>query len=274
MTTCRVDHIDFRNNGLITKIWGGPGWVFTHAITFGYPINPTEEQKKQYRDFFVSLGNVLPCRFCRESYQKFITTGETMLSDEVLENRETLTKWFYRIHEAVNEKLQIDYGVTYEDLANRFESFRARCNMSDPAVKGCITPLDYKAFSYKKLNQIDCPIVPLELAEPFIKLAKIRKVDDKYFVFLRLVYKFNGDFTKLKEQKAWVIRNKFCHRQIRLMRESAIPSLEENGIWKDTPTIEELKLFLLLCSNLNRSEIANCLVLLSKNPNYLSEIAK
>lgn len=272
MSVCNVDHTDNRNNGLITKIWGGPGWTFVHAITFGYPIDPTTEQKKHYKDYFILLGYVLPCRFCRESYQKFISEGKTALTEAVLENRETLTRWLYEVHEEVNHKLEIDYGVTYENLVNRFEGFRARCNMADPLIKGCVTPLDYKAFSYKKLNQIDCPIVPFELANPFIKLAKIRNIDKKYFAYEQLIDYFKGNFTELKKQESWDDRNKFCQKQIKFIRESGISSIEENGKWKGTPCIEELKLFLFLCSNLNRTEITNCLIVLSKNSYYLSKI--
>ena len=24
-------------NGMMTKVWGPPGWLFLHCITFGYP---------------------------------------------------------------------------------------------------------------------------------------------------------------------------------------------------------------------------------------------
>jgi len=34
------------NNGLITKIWGPPTWDCLHSFTFGYPVHPTDEQKK------------------------------------------------------------------------------------------------------------------------------------------------------------------------------------------------------------------------------------
>jgi hypothetical protein len=271
---CQVDQFDNRNNGLITKIWGPPGWIFLHSITFGYPVNPTEEQKKQYYDFFVSIGNILPCRFCRESYQKFIAKGETALTEEALENRESLTKWFYRIHEAVNKKLEINYEVTYDEMAHRYESFRARCDMKDPQIKGCITPLDYKAFSYKALSNIDCPVIPFVLALPFYHLAQIRNLDAKYFSFFSLVIYLQGNLKKLKKQESWEYRNKFCQKQIKYMRESGISCLETQGEWKGTPTKEELKLLLFLSSNMNLTEIINCIKELALNPFYLQGLMK
>jgi hypothetical protein len=40
------------NNGLITKIWGESAWIFGHSITFGYPINPSIEQRNNYKNYF------------------------------------------------------------------------------------------------------------------------------------------------------------------------------------------------------------------------------
>ena len=271
MQECPIDHhqSDYKNNGLITKIWGEPGWTFNHAATFGYPLEPTDEQKIKYKNYFISLGDVLPCRYCRESYQIMITTGDTALTDEVLENRETLTKWFWRVHNAVNDKLEVDYGFTYEDLIEKYESFRAKCGKPTQTAKGCVAPLDYKAFSFKKLYYKDAPIVPLQTVKPFIKLAEIRGLDPKYFTFLDLAFALNGDFTLLKKQKSWPLRNKFCQKRIISMRENAIPSIEEDGIWKGTPTMDELKLLMFLSSNLNRTELADVTKTLESNEYYL-----
>lgn len=255
MTDCTIDHSDYRNNGLITKIWGQPGWIFNHAVTFSYPLKPTSEQKAKYRNYFIALGDVLPCRYCRESYQKLITHGITALTDDVLESRETLTKWFYQVHEAVNNKLEINYGLTYDDVVDRYESFRARCGKPNITEKGCTVPLDYKAFSFKKLYYFDAPIVSLDKIKNFITIAKIRKINLIQFDFIELAQILNGDFDKLKQQPCWIYRNKFCQHMIKYMRQNAIPSIEESGIWYGTPTIDELYLLMFLSSNLNQSEI-------------------
>ena len=44
-----------KNNGLMTKIWGPSGWEFLHSVSFGYPIEPTAEQKKIIKIFFIVL---------------------------------------------------------------------------------------------------------------------------------------------------------------------------------------------------------------------------
>lgn len=253
MIDCNINHDDHKNNGLLTKIWGGPGWTFNHSVTFGYPLMPTEEDKLQYKNYFISLGNVLPCRFCRDSYKKFIISDETALTDEVMKNRETLTKWFYNIHEAVNKKLEINYGVTYDDVIEKYESFRAKCGKKD--INGCSAPLNNKAFSFNKLYCMDAPIVPLNIIKPFINLAFMRGLNKKYFIFYDMACKLNGNFTELKKQKYWITRNKICVRQIKYMREQSIPSVETSGLWIGTPTLDELKLLVFLSSNLNKTEL-------------------
>lgn len=271
MASCDTDN---KNNGLITKIWGGSGWIFGHSVTFGYPLEPTTEQKATYKQFFILFGKVLPCKYCRESYDKFISESDTKLTTDTMENRHTLTKWFYLIHEAVNKKLGIDYGITYDDVVCKYESFRAKCGPSTPntPIQGCVAPLDYKAFSYKKLYQIDCPIFSLELSGPFILLAKIRKLDSHLFKFYDLISNVKGDFSSIKKSNDWENRNYYCQKQIIHMRESAIPSLEPYGIWKNTPTIDELKLLIHLSSNLNKRELSNCIRKLMTNQKYLSKI--
>ena len=252
MKVCK-GHSDYQNNGLITKIWGEPAWIANHAITFGYPLDPSDEQKKKYRNYFTSLGDVLPCRYCRESYQVIISTGDTALTDEALKNRESLTKWFYRVHEKVNQKLEIDYGLTYEDIVDKYESFRARCGKPKVGEKGCIVPLDYKAMSFKKLYYRDCPIIPIEFVEPFIKQAKARGMPEYYFLFIKLAKLLNNDYTQLKKQSSWTERNNLCYNIIKHMRTNNIPSLESDGI----PSTYELILLLFLSSNLNKTELKN-----------------
>lgn len=261
-----------KNNGLITKIWGGAGWIFGHSITFGYPLEPNPLQKQQYMDFFTLFGAVLPCKYCRESYVKFISEGDTRLDLSVMTNRESLTKWFYRVHEAVNQKLGIDYGVTYADVVARYESCRARCGSTDNKMQGCVAPLDYKAFSYKKINQIDCPIYSFQISAPFVILARARGIAGDLFAFYNLLLNNEGDFTKIKDTEEWTERNKYCRKQIIHMRESGRKSIETDGQWIHTPTIDELKLLIHLSSNLNKQEIADCIRNLMLNKSYVSKI--
>ena len=104
-----------------TKDWGPPMWVSLHTITFGYPENPSKQDKKNYKEFFWGLQYVLPCSYCRDSYAKFI---KCIPIDDYLGSRTCLTYWMYLIHDQVNKKL----GTTsplFEKVQDRYERMRA-----------------------------------------------------------------------------------------------------------------------------------------------------
>ena len=138
------------DNGMITKIWGPAGWLFLHCITFGYPntINPNNPdhlaKKNDYYNFFYYLGKVLPCKYCRDSYHKFMNI--LPLHDK-LNNRHDICKWLYDIHNMVNNKLDITNIPTFNNIQKQYESYRAKCtndkntegfNNNNIAPVGCI----------------------------------------------------------------------------------------------------------------------------------------
>ena len=41
----------YSGDGFLTTVWGPAAWHLLHTISFNYPVEPTSEQKKQYRDF-------------------------------------------------------------------------------------------------------------------------------------------------------------------------------------------------------------------------------
>jgi len=242
------------NNGLITKIWGPHQWIAFHCIIAGYPINPTDEQKKTYKEYFINLGKVLPCRYCRDSYAQFIQSGDSKLNDYCMKNRYTLKKWGFNLHNAVNNKLGIDYGVTFDDYNSKYEAFRAKCtkNKTKTKVKGCVVPLNDKAYSYKMAKCKDCPVIDHNIAKKFIHYAKIRKINPREFYILKKIKNDNKlkYYLTNKTCDFWTKRNEECANIISNMRINGINSLENFGQWKDLPTIDELKLILRLSSNL------------------------
>jgi hypothetical protein len=79
--------------------WGNNAWIFLHCVTYCYPENPTELEKKHYCSFFSSLGKVLPCPNCRKHYMEWY---KKFPCNKFLENRTTLSKWLYELHNFVN----------------------------------------------------------------------------------------------------------------------------------------------------------------------------
>ena len=57
----------YSGDGFLTSVWGPAQWHMLHTISFNYPVKPTLEEKKQYRNYVISLQNILPCGACRKN---------------------------------------------------------------------------------------------------------------------------------------------------------------------------------------------------------------
>ena len=229
------------NNGLITSIWGPPTWESFHSITFGYPINPSEQEKQDYLAYFKLLGKVLPCIYCRESYQKFISESNTKLDMNVVFSRETLTRWGHRLHDSVNNKLGVDYGDTYEELCYKYESYRAICTVLE---KGCSMPLDMKAKSYQKADIRRAPIIDKKYSfglRDHAKKLKLHNYD-----------KFLNYYSNLKRNtEEWGKRDLIARRIIKYMRKNGACALDS----EDLPSKYEMMLISMLSTSLEKSQL-------------------
>lgn len=146
-------------DGMLTTVWGPNIWLFLHTVSFNYPVDPTPEDKQHYRDFIINLQYVLPCKYCRMNLKKNFKKLPIQMSD--MKNRETFSKYVYRLHELINDMLGKKSGLSYCDVRERFEHFRARCTVDQimeekktKKEKGCVEPL------YGKKSKCITKIVP------------------------------------------------------------------------------------------------------------------
>jgi len=59
-----------------------------------------------------------------------------------MKNRDTFSRYIYHLHELINKMLGKKSGLTYCDVRERYEHFRARCTVNEPVKeKGCTEPL-------------------------------------------------------------------------------------------------------------------------------------
>jgi hypothetical protein len=117
-------------DGMLTPVWGPSLWHFLHTMSFNYPVNPTDEDKKNYRNYIIHLQYVLPCRFCRENLTKNLKLFP--ITDKAMKNRESFSRYIYELHELINKMLGKNSGLTYCDVRERYEHFRARCTDDVP----------------------------------------------------------------------------------------------------------------------------------------------
>jgi hypothetical protein len=127
-------------DGMLTSVWGPSIWHYLHIMSFNYPVNPSEKDKKNYLNFIINLKNVLPCKYCRINLKtNFKSLPLTM---ECMQNRETFSRYIYDLHELINKMLNKTSNLSYCDVKERYEHFRARCMDEHP-----------KIFKINKLNK-------------------------------------------------------------------------------------------------------------------------
>ena len=169
------------NDGMITSVWGPALWHFLHTMSFNYPVNPTNDDKKYYKNFIVNLKYVLPCKHCRINLKTNLKQLPITLAD--MKNRDTYSRYVYNLHELINKMLNKKSNLTYCKVRERYEHFRARCTDTPPSLfkftklsklskftrkkeKGCTEPL-YGTKSKCMIN-----IVPQNTKGATIKIDK------------------------------------------------------------------------------------------------------
>jgi hypothetical protein len=173
------------SDGMLTTVWGPSMWHYLHTMSFNYPVNPTSEEKKNYRNFILNLKYVLPCKYCRMNLKTNFKQLPIKMCD--MRNRDTFSKYVYNLHELVNKMLNKTSNLSYCDVRERYEHFRARCTDDKPKLfkykpyhyayqsktrrnrpkeKGCTEPL------YGKKSKCIINIVPQEEKGPSIQIDK------------------------------------------------------------------------------------------------------
>ena len=155
-------------DGMLTSVWGPPMWHYLHTMSFNYPVNPSKEDKVNYRNFVISLQKVLPCKYCRINLVN--NMKQLPLTESDMASRHTFSLYIYNLHELVNKMLKKTSNMTFCQVRERYEHFRARCTEENPKLikvvtdfhkkkdteKGCTEPL------YGKKAKCLLKIVPQE----------------------------------------------------------------------------------------------------------------
>ena len=133
---------DFKSgDGMLTTVWGPGMWHYLHTMSFNYPIHPTPMEKKNYRNFILSLQHVLPCKYCRINFKHNLK--RLPLTMHCMKNRHTFSIYVYKLHELINKMLKKKSNLTYDEVRNRYEHLRARC----------ANPKKNKIFPFRKTQK-------------------------------------------------------------------------------------------------------------------------
>ena len=94
------------------EFWGPSGWRFIHSVSFTYPEDPTNEEKKRYIDFILNLQHILPCFACRKHLRDNLRNLN--FNSNHMKNRNTFSRFCVALHNEVNDilgKPKMDYEV-------------------------------------------------------------------------------------------------------------------------------------------------------------------
>jgi len=105
-----------------TTEWGRPLWIFLHSMSFNAPDKCSKIEQENYNRFFNTLGDLLPCKYCRDSYKLFLMY---LPIEEYSHERSALTYWLYIIHNLVNLKLNKVSDISFKDVVQIYEDKRA-----------------------------------------------------------------------------------------------------------------------------------------------------
>jgi hypothetical protein len=100
------------------NIWGSHLWFSLHTISFAYPIKPTINDQNNYKNFFVSLQNVIPCSVCQRNYKRHILEHPI---DKHLNSRKDLVYWLIDIHNMVNSEIGKKF-MSYDVVLKKYEN--------------------------------------------------------------------------------------------------------------------------------------------------------
>ena len=170
--------VDYNSNdGMVTNIWGPSLWHVLHTISFNYPVNPTSADKKNYKQFILSLRDVLPCRACRENFADNIK--QIPLKSDVFKNRKNFSKWVFKLHNHVNKMTGKKFDKTYNETRDLYENFRARCTKegNSKLESGCGESL------YGVKSKITMSIVPKENKTKTFNMSEKCRVKKKNYNF-------------------------------------------------------------------------------------------
>jgi len=142
-----------------TVKWGKAMWIPLHAITFNYPLKPTQADKDKYSSYFRQTGHILPCKYCRKSYIAYM---KEIPIEPFLDTREGVCYWLFTIHNLVNHKLYKPLEK-FSDVIVKYEKMRAKC--------GSVRKNDvkYKSCAKKFYKNVDRRIIVqfLENTQPY-----------------------------------------------------------------------------------------------------------
>jgi hypothetical protein len=136
---------------LESKVWGPKAWFFIDSVCLSYPLNPTQLEKQQYKNFFNSFPIILPCGKCRIHFNEYIIKHP--LDDTVLSSKDNLIRWILNAHNNIRINNPIKLEEYYSYYNNKYnidvkkDTCKSTCGLKHPLQDNNIDDNKYKFIS-------------------------------------------------------------------------------------------------------------------------------
>jgi hypothetical protein len=105
------------------KIWGPHYWFFLHTIAITFPHHPNAITKKKYYDLIQNLPLFIPQEEVSSYFSKLLDAYPVT---PYLDNRESIVRWTWFIHNKINEKLEKPKISLEEFYVKYYENYKTR----------------------------------------------------------------------------------------------------------------------------------------------------
>jgi len=115
------------NGGFKTKWWGKYVWRLIHLIPLNIPTEGASKQRQEdIKYFFVALSKVLPCRACRDEFQKLLRSKTLGINRKAwFATRESGFRYTVKLHATVNKRLRKPYTNDFRHWRKHYEKMRS-----------------------------------------------------------------------------------------------------------------------------------------------------
>jgi hypothetical protein len=144
------------------NIWGSHLWFSLHTISLNYPLKPNKIDKRDYKNFFINLQEVIPCSVCKTNYKRHLNEHPI---DNYLHNRKAIVYWVIDMHNMVNVEIgkkvySYDKVIKkYEDVYNKKIILDSNSNDINDTCDNCEMNENY--INNIPLNNIPLNNIPL-----------------------------------------------------------------------------------------------------------------
>lgn len=152
----------------MTAIWGPLGWMTLHSVATSYPEAPTPAEKDLVNTWLNAFRDTITCPSCRSHFTDMLSAYRQQYPG-MLDSRQTFTIATFRMHNAVNRRLQKPVYTTVSECMGILKSNIRNRNAYDYRVS-----YNNHLMRYWKTQQDTEGIVALK------KVYQLKKIEIEY----------------------------------------------------------------------------------------------